>query len=63
MVCAPLINRRDNRRSLAVLDRKELAHLGAFNVARLSRGVVEIAAATAENHEIVVLSRLSTSSI
>ena len=30
---APL-NRRENRRSLAIFDRKEIAHLGALTIAR-----------------------------
>ena len=50
-------NRRENRRSLAILDRKEIAHLGAVKIARFCGGAVKIAA-TAENHAILVHSGL-----
>ena len=33
-----LSNRREHRRSLAICDRKEVAHLGAFKNARFCRG-------------------------
>ena len=49
-------NRRDNRCSLAMLSRKEVAHPGALKIARFRWGVVKIAAATAENRVIVVQS-------
>ena len=47
-------NRRENRRSLASFDHKEIAHLGAFKIARFCGGAVKNAAATAENRAILV---------
>ena len=32
-----LFNRRENRRALAIFDRKEIAHLPAVNIARILR--------------------------
>ena len=52
--------RRENRRSLASFDRKEIAHLGAIRIAQFCGGErLKIAAATAENRAILVHS-LST---
>ena len=45
---------RENRRSLASFDRKEIAHLGAIKTARCCGGAVKNAAATAENRAILV---------
>ena len=53
-------NRRENRRSLASFDRKEIAHLGASKIARFCGGAVKIAAATAENRAILVHSASGT---
>ena len=47
-------NRRENRRSLAILFAEEIAHLGALKIARFCGGAVKIAAATAENRAILV---------
>ena len=41
-------HRRENRRALAIFDRKEIAHLGAHKITRLCGGAVNIAATTAE---------------
>ena len=43
-----------NRRSLAISDRKEIAHLGALKIVRCCGGVVKIAAATAGNRAILL---------
>ena len=51
-------NRRENRCLLVIFDRKEIAHLGAFTIARFCGGaVLKIAAATAKNRGILVHSR------
>ena len=47
------LNRRENRRSLAIFDRKDIARLAAKKW-RFCRGAVKIAAAAAENHAIMV---------
>ena len=47
-------NRRDNRRSLAIFDRKEIAHLEALKIARSYGGAARIAAAIAENRAMLV---------
>ena len=54
-------NRRENRRLLAIFDRKEIAHLGALKIARFCGGAAKIAAATAENRMILVHSVLDES--
>ena len=45
--------RKINRRSLAMFDRKEIAHLGAFLNRSILRGAVKLAAATAEKRAIL----------
>ena len=52
-------NCRENRRALAIFDRKEIAQLGALTIARCCGGAVQIAAETAENRVILVHSDLS----
>ena len=47
-------NRRESRHSLAIFDRKEIAHLGTSKIARFLRGAAKIEAATAENRAILV---------
>ena len=48
--------RRESRRSLAIFDRKEIAHLGISRIAQLCWGAVEIAAAIAENRGLFSIS-------
>ena len=48
------LNRRENRRSLAIFFAEEIAHLGALKIARFCGGAVKIAAATAEDRAILV---------
>ena len=57
------LNRRENRRSLAIFDREEIAHPAALNIARILQGAVKLAAATRESREFGALSngtRLNT---
>ena len=56
-VCSYL---RENRRSLASFDCKDIAHLGVLKIERFCGGEVKIAAATAENRAIFVRSDATT---
>ena len=47
-------HRRENHRSLAIFDRREIAHLGASKIVQSCGGAVKIEAATAENRAIWV---------
>ena len=49
-------DRRENRRSLAICDRGEIAHLEALKLGQFFKGAVKIAVATAENRAILLRS-------